>query len=289
MKAALATAVAALALVGLYLFFGAPSRAPDFSGLEGDAARGAYVLRVAGCVSCHTKPDGGAFLAGGAPLETPFGTFHAPNITSDDTAGIGAWTRDDFADALLNGKGPHGSLYPVFPFTAYAKMTDQDLLDLWTYMQSVPAVAEPAPRHALDNPLLVRPLMRPWRTLFFKPGTLAPVDGKTESWERGRYIVEGIGHCTECHTPRNSLGVLQTKRDRQGGTLPPRGEKVPAITADALKARGYDHGDLLMAFQYGLTPDGDVLGGSMGEVVSDQLGHLTPEDLAAIATYLLDE
>lgn len=275
--------------VFLWLFLGAPNRTIDMEALEGDAVRGAYVVRLAGCVSCHTVPKSGNMLAGGAPLATPFGTFYAPNITSDPVYGIGSWTADKFADALVNGHSARtGHLYPVFPYTSYSKMTSQDAADLWAWLQTVEASSAPSKSHDISNPFLSRILLAPWKTLFQDGDLLEATPDRSEAWNRGRYIVEGIGHCTECHTPRGTFGALDRTRHLEGGKLLPKGEKVPAITGEALAKRGYTRGDLLMAFHYGLAPDGDVLGGSMGEVLSDQLEHLTLQDLEAIATYLLD-
>lgn len=278
--------------VAVWLFLGGPNRTLDMQALSGDAERGAYIVRLAGCVSCHTKPDGGDLLAGGPPLVTPFGTFYGPNITSDPEHGLGGWTAGEFADTLINGHSAKtGHLYPVFPYTSYSKITSSDAADLWAWLQTVEANATPSRPHDISNPLLVRALMAPWKTLFHDVRTLEPVPGRSDAWNRGRYIVAGIGHCAECHTPRSRFGAIDTTRHLSGGTLPSKsgkkGEKVPAITTEALIERGYTPADFLLTFRIGLTPDGDVLGGSMGEVLSDQLEHLTTEDLEAIATYLL--
>lgn len=285
-----------LAGIGLpvtgWLFFGGPHRTVDMTAYEGDADRGAYIVRLAGCVSCHTIPKNGALLAGGPPLATPFGTYYAPNITSDPDHGIGDWSADEFAGALVNGYSTRtGHLYPVFPYTSYSKMTSQDVADLWAWMQTVEASSTPSKAHDVSNPFVLRLFLAPWKTLFHDGELLEADPDRSETWNRGRYIVDGIGHCTECHTPRSNLGVLNRRKHLEGGVLPPKGdkkgEKVPPITTHALAKRGYTRADLLMTFRYGLTPDGDVVGGSMGEVLSDQLEHLSAEDLEAIATYLL--
>lgn len=271
-----------------WLFLGVPERSIDMNALTGDVGRGAYMVRLAGCITCHTRPKGGTELAGGGPLVTNFGTFYGPNITSDPAEGIGHWTGEAFAGALVNGHSAMtGHLYPVFPYTSYAKMTSQDVADLWAFMQTVPADQTPSKPHEISNPFLSRVLLAPWKTLFHDVKPLDTVPGRSEQWNRGRYIVEGPGHCTECHTPRGPLGALAKNKHLTGATLPPKGEKVPDITTEALEKRGYAQGDLLMAFQFGLMPDGDVLGGSMGEVLTGQLEHLSMEDLEAIATYLL--
>lgn len=290
-----AIGLAGLGIISLaWLFFGGPTRAINMNTLQGNAGRGAYVARLAGCVSCHTVPESEKVLAGGPKLVTQFGAFYGPNITQHKDEGIGLWTGADFADALVNGHSREtGNLYPVFPFTSYAKMTDQDVADLWTWLKTVPPDDTPSKPHEITNPLAVRVLMAPWKTLFHNVALLEDIPERSSAWNRGRYIVEGPGHCTECHTPRGKFGALDTDRHLEGGRLfvkgskiSSTGEKVPAITASALTERGYGRGDLLMAFQYGLTPDGDVLGGSMGEVLTDQLGYLSLEDLTAIAAYL---
>lgn len=277
-------------LIAAWLFLGAPTRTIDMTAFEGDAVRGAYIARLAGCVSCHTEPGSGRLLAGGPKLETPFGTFHGPNITSHESQGIGAWSAAEFADALINGHSTAtGHLYPVFPFTSYSKILPQDAADLWAWLQHVPPDDTPSKPHEISSPFLARTLMAPWKTLFHDVDPLEDAPERSIAWNRGRYITLGIGHCVECHTPRGRLGALDMDRALEGSTLLPKKEKVPAITSEALGKRGYTRGDLLMAFQYGLTPDGDVFGGAMGEVLSDQLEYLTLEDLEAMATFLLNE
>lgn len=279
----------------IWLFFGAPNRTIDMDALTGDVAKGSYMVRLSGCVSCHTQPKKGKLLGGGPALNTPFGVFFGPNITSDTTEGIGAWTAGEFADALVNGHSERtGHLYPVFPFTSYSKMEDRDVADLWAFLQTVPPDATPSRPHEISSPVATRLLIAPWKTLFLDSGPFKENPDRSPAWNRGRYIVSGIGHCAECHTPRGRLGALDQDHPLEGSVLPPRsqsadtrGEKVPAITPEALTKRGYTKADLLMAFRFGLTPDGDVLGGSMGEVLTDQLEHLSAADLEAIATYLL--
>jgi mono/diheme cytochrome c family protein len=275
-------------LLAAILFFGTPNKSYTFDDAEGDSDKGAYLVRLAGCVSCHTRPNGGLFLAGGGPIETPFGIFYGPNITPDLDDGIGDWSLEAFSDALVNGHSKtKGPLYPVFPFTSYSKMKPQDIADLWAYVSKVDVQTGSPPPHDLNSPFIQRVLLRPWKTLFLKPGEIEDDPEMSPTWNRGRYIVEGLGHCTECHTPRSRFGAPDNSRALEGSVLTKENEKVPAITALALGKRGYDKGGLMMAFKYGLTPDGDVLGGSMGEVLSDQLQHLTTEDLDAIAAYLL--
>ncbi len=273
---------------GTYLFAAVPAPRPA-PPVEGDVARGAYVARVAGCIACHTDADGGgAFLAGGAPIETTFGTFYAPNITPHTTDGIGDWSLSDFMAAMTAGKAPDGRHYfPVFPYAEYTRMTDQDIVDLWAAMQTVPPAAGRPPNHDIDQPFSNRTLLAVWNTLFLEPGTYEPDPGRSDAWNRGAYIVTGPGHCVACHTPRNVLGARNEELSLTGTRDGPEGDRVPSITGPSLRATGWSEDDIVFALRFGLTPDGDSLGGSMGHVVSDSTSWLSDEDLAAIAEYLM--
>ena len=270
---------------GIYLF-SEVGAAPRQAELAGDARRGAYILRLSGCVSCHTNSkDGGRFLAGGAAIESPFGRFYAPNITPDMEDGIGAWSQADFFAAMTLGKSPRGdAYYPVFPYSFYTRMSDQDIADLWAALRQAPAAGGEARQNELVFPFSARVLLRPWRRLFFAPGVLPDAAGSPE-WQRGRYIVEGPGHCGACHTPRNLLGAVKPGEALAGTRL--GGERVPAITAAELQEDGWSEEDIVFALKTGITPEGDVFGGSMGEVVRDNSSHYTAADLRAVATYLL--
>ena len=273
---------------GTYLFAAVPAPRPE-PAIEGDVARGAYVARVAGCIACHTDADGGgAFLAGGEPIETAFGTFHAPNITPHPEDGIGGWTLSDFMAAMTAGKAPDGRHYfPVFPYAEYARMTDQDIVDLWAAMQTVPVAPGRPPNHDIDQPFANRTLLAAWNTLFLETGSYEPDPGRSDSWNRGAYIVTGPGHCVACHTPRNPLGARIEDRSLTGTEDGPEGDRVPPITGVALRAAGWTAEDVVFALRLGLTPDGDSLGGSMGHVISDSTSWLSDDDLAAIAEYLM--
>ncbi|TNE58336.1 MAG: c-type cytochrome [Alphaproteobacteria bacterium] len=282
------------ALLVLSALMVAPSLTPrqdaDLANVAGDRARGAYLLKLGGCAACHTA-EGAAPFAGGVALKTQFGTFFGPNITPDETAGIGGWSREDFANAMLNGKGQHGeSLYPVFPYTSYQHLSLQDVADMWSALQEVTPSATPSKPHEINPFFLNRRYMAIWQILFFSPGSaLAERPAKSDAWLRGQYIVNGPGHCGECHTPRNGFGARDEKRHLAGSVLPPDNEKVPAISTAALMQNGWTKEDLIWALQIGLLPDGDVMGGSMGEVIDGSLSQLTDEDIGAIATYLLNE
>jgi len=255
--------------------------------LVGDATRGAYVLRLGGCVACHTNNSaGGAELAGGYGLETPFGTFVPPNITSDPNVGIGNWTIEQFSAAMSDGMGPQGHLYPAFPYENYTLMSDQEIVDLYAALQATEPVATPAAQSDIPFPFNVRLLMAGWKNLFFTPRRFEPEAGKDEVYNRGKYLVMGPAHCVACHTPRNALGALdwdQAFTGSPGGT----GGRAPAITREALADEGYDVATLAQTLTDGFTPSFDVLGGPMGEVIKDSTSHWTDEDLNAVATYLL--
>lgn len=259
--------------------------------LEGDPDHGAYLARMAGCIACHSdRENGGAVLAGGPPLETPFGTFHAPNITPDPEHGIGAWSLDDFAVALRHGLSPAGEpYYPAFPYTFYTRLSDQDVADLWAAVGTVPPVAVAAPEQDLRFPFDQRPALKVWRAMFFEPGRFAPDPERDEIWNRGAYIVRGPAHCGACHTPRNLLGARDVEQALHGADDLPGGDDSPPITEEALREEGWTRLDLVFALRTGLMPDGDSFSGTMGEVVRDGTRFLAERDLQAIAAYLLPD
>lgn len=259
--------------------------------LTADAAHGDYLIRLGGCVACHTDlKNEGAFLAGGVALKTPFGDFVPPNITSHPQAGIGSWTLAEFSDAMSNGKGPGlmNHYYPAFPYDNYTLLTDQDIVDLYAALMAVEPVAEPAPAHRVSFPFNIRMAMLGWKNLFFKPVRFEPDPTRSAAWNRGNYLANGPAHCSACHTPRNILGGRDDSLAFQGGTGTPGG-RVPGITSTRLVAEGYDKAGLIDTLKTGFTPGFNVLGGSMGEVIEESTSVWTDEDLDAIAVYLLDE
>jgi mono/diheme cytochrome c family protein len=283
--------VALLVVVGgglAWLLLPWPWSPPEIA-RAGDAKRGEYVLRLGGCVTCHTEEKGGQFLAGGRALKTPFGTFYPPNITPDPKTGIGGWSTGAFVQAMTEGRSPRGHpLYPAFPYTSYTRANEQDLVDLKAYLDKVPPVANPVPAHDLKFPFGFRPLLKGWQLFFFRPGTFEPDPAKSASWNRGAYIVNGPGHCGECHTPRNLFGAPDRQRLLAGTRDGPDGKAVPNITPDRETGiGGWSKTDIAFALQTGILPDGDVLGGLMAEEVKDATSHLSAEDRAAIAEYLL--
>lgn len=276
--------------IGAAIYLLRPVRGPERDlTLTADTAHGAYLIRLGGCIACHTdRKNGVADLGGGAGLSTPFGTFYPPNITPDPDAGIGNWTLAQFSDAMSNGEGPQGHLYPAFPYDAYTLMSDQEIVDLFAALKAVPPVAEPAKPHEVMFPFNIRLAMAGWKNLFFHPRRFEPDPAKSEEWNRGAYLANGPGHCVTCHSPRNLLGAIEARQEFTGNNAGGPGGRAPSITAAELVRKEYDEALLIEALKTGFAPDFDVLGGPMGEVIEDGTKHWTDEDLAALATYLLD-
>jgi len=253
---------------------------------QGDAKRGAYLVKAAGCVGCHTeaKKDATPF-AGGRALKTPFGVFYGPNITPHPGAGLGRWSEADFVRAMRQGLRPDGAHYfPAFPYTSFSRVNDGDLRDLWSHLRSLPPSARPSQAHDLRFPFGWRFLVAGWKWLFFTPGAFSPEPKRAPLLERGAYLVEALGHCGECHTPRNFLGGLKRDRAFAGTAKGPGGDRVPNLTPARLKK--WSDGELKDFLRTGLTPDGDVAAETMGEVIRNTTGELTPTDLAAVIGYL---
>ena len=252
---------------------------------QGDPKRGLYLSQAGGCLGCHTEAREGAQpYAGGRALKTPFGTFYGPNITPDPRAGIGRWTEADFIRALREGLRPDGAHYfPAFPYPSFTKISDADLRDLWAYLRTLPPSNRASQPHDLRFPFGFRFPLWGWKWLFFTPGPFVPDRSKTEVVNRGAYLVQALGHCGECHTPRNFLGGPRKDRYLAGGKLA-EGSAAPNLTPTRLKNQGdKDLADLL---QTAMTPDGDALAESMAEVVRNTTAKLTPQDLAALIAYL---
>lgn len=286
-------ALAALALAGAGfagLYYWPIGKEVQLAEVKGDAQRGAYLARMSGCIACHTDfAGGGKPLAGGLKLPTDFGTFYSPNLTTDPEHGIGNWSIEDFSKAVRQGVSPDGEpYYPSFPYPFYSKLSDQDVADLWAAFQTVPPVPEASRAHEMVPPFNVRSGLKVWRGLFLESGPYRPDPGKSDEWNRGKYIVEGPAHCGACHTPRNFLGAREAELYLHGADELPDGGKSPPITPEALEKNGWTIGSLKYALQSGVMPDGDVFGGSMGEVVRDGTAFLSDEDRNAIATYLME-
>ncbi len=258
--------------------------------LTGDVANGAYLARASGCIACHTAfSEGGAPLAGGVELETPFGTFYSPNLTSDVEHGIGDWTIENFAMAVRQGINPEGEpYYPSFTYPFYADFSDQDIADLWAAFQTVPPVAEAAPDHDVGFPFNMRWGLKLWRAAFLSDPPTEPVDDRDDVWNRGRELARGAAHCGACHTGRNFAGARLATAFYAGSDELPGGDHAPSIQIEHLIDQGWTVESIVYALETGITPSGDVFGGAMGEVVQYGTSFLTPEDRLAIATYIMD-
>lgn len=280
----LALLIVATAAAGWFLT--GPDRLPDdlLAGVQGDADRGATVLAAAGCAGCHRAPDGGdpAVLSGGQRFATGFGTFFAPNISSDPVHGIGGWTDSDIANAVMRGVSPDGThYYPAFPWTTYRAMEAQDMADLIAHLRTLPADATPSAENDVTFPFSIRRAVGAWK-LLFATDDWAVTQAATPQIERGRYLVEALGHCAECHTPRGALGQPDRDRWLAGGPNPDGDGTIPNITPGALT---WSEGQIAEYLKSGFTPEFDIAGGSMAEVVRNT-SRLSDDDRAAIAAYL---
>jgi mono/diheme cytochrome c family protein len=249
-------------------------------------ARGEYLARAGDCMACHTAP-GGAPYAGGRGIATPFGVVYAPNLTPDADTGLGRWTAAEFWRALHNGRSKDGRLlYPAFPYPNYTRVTREDADAIFTYLQSLPAVAQPARAHALRFPYGTQAALAVWRALFFVPGAAAPDPAQTAAWNRGAYLVNGLGHCAACHTPRNALGATSDARAFSGGLIPVQNWYAPALNvASEAGLAGWPVEDVVALLRTGVAPHGGV-SGPMAEVVFRSTQYLSGEDLRAMAIYL---
>jgi mono/diheme cytochrome c family protein len=277
------------ASAGFYMLTPVRGPARDTT-LVGEVARGTYLIRLGGCVTCHTDPkDKDAMLAGthSAGLKTPFGEFFPPNITSSKSAGIGNWTLAQFAAAMSDGEGPDGHLYPAFPYDSYTLMSDQEIVYIYAALEAAPASDTPSTPHQVSFPFNVRLAMAGWKHLFFHPQRFAADASQSAEWNRGKYIVFGPGHCVTCHSPRNLLGGLEAGRELSGNAGGGPGGKAPSILKADLEKHDYDKDALIQTLTDGFTPGFDNLGGAMGEVVADETSQWTDEDRAAVAEYLM--
>ncbi len=282
-------AIAALLLLGIILAWPraqmvASSSPAAYAPTAANIARGAYLAKAGDCMACHTA-RGGVPYAGGRALETPFGRLLAPNITSDRDSGIGAWTPDDFWNALHNGQSRDGRLlYPAFPYTSYTKVTRDDSDALFAYMQSVPAHKAPNAPHALRFPYNQQFMLAGWRLLYFKPEVYSNNATQSAQWNRGAYLVEGLGHCVACHSSRNTLGA--SEGGLSGGMIQSLGWYAPSLTSDAEAGLGgWDIKDIVDLLKTGISQRATVFG-PMAEVVQKSLQHLSGDDVTAMAVYL---
>ena len=259
--------------------------ADDMAARQTLQARGAYLSRIGNCMGCHTA-QGGRPYAGGHRLDTSIGTFITPNITPDSETGIGHWNEDDLWRALHEGKGRQGApLYPAFPYTEYTKVTREDSDAIFAYLQSLPPVEQKNPPSEIRFPFNLRPLIYIWRALYFAPGVYRPDAGKKDPWNRGAYLVQGLGHCNACHTSRNPLGASQGGL-LGGGQIMGSNWYAPSLTSlqEASTADWPLH-DIIQLLKTGLSSRA-ATAGPMADVVSQSLQHLDEQDAQAMATYL---
>jgi mono/diheme cytochrome c family protein len=247
---------------------------------------GEYLARAGDCVACHTEP-GGKLFAGGRAMPTPFGALYAPNITPDDETGIGQWTSDDFYRMMHSGVSRDGSLlYPAMPFASYTKVTRADSDAIYAYLMSVPPVKLKNRPHELRFPFNKRELLVGWRTLYFKEGEFQPDPKQTAQWNRGKYLVDGLGHCAMCHTAINVLGGSKEAQAFEGGMIPNQNWYAPSLTSNREAGLGeWSTRDIVDLLQTGVSLRATVYG-PMAEVTYNSLQYMTDEDTEAMAIYL---
>ena len=249
-------------------------------------ARGEALTRAGDCTGCHTA-RGGGFLAGGRAIETPFGTVFASNLTPDAETGLGRWSADEFWRALHHGRSKSGRLlYPAFPYPNYTRVSRADADAMFAYLQSLPAVAQPNLAHTLAFPFGTQAALAVWRALYFRPAEHVDDPARSAEWNRGAYLVEGLGHCNACHSARNALGATRGTLDLEGGLIPVQNWYAPSLASprEASVAAWPKH-EVVQLLKTGIAPQGFVMG-PMSEVVLNSTQHLSDADLAAMATYL---
>jgi mono/diheme cytochrome c family protein len=281
-----ATALAAVAALNLAASGAAAAAADpqDFTQIE----RGRYLTLVADCAACHTVPGSGVAFAGGRPIETPFGMLIATNITPDRETGIGAWTDREFVDAVRGGRGRDGKpLYPAMPYPYLTRLSDDDVMSIRAFLNTVPAVRNSVDANQLPFPFSIRASLRVWNALYFRDGRFAPVADKPADWNRGAYLVEGPAHCGACHTPKTLLGGDRSGRALQGFSL--QGWFAPNITNDQRRGLGTWSIDDVVAYLATGHNRTSAASGPMGEEVALSSSQMTTADLRAIATYLKDQ
>ena len=252
-----------------------------------DLANGQTMFNAGGCSSCHAVPDqpDRLKLGGGLALNSPFGTFYAPNISPDPNDGIGRWRETDFVNAVLKGTSPTGThYYPAFPYTSYQRAKIEDVRDLFAYLKTLAPVPGRVRDHELPFPFNIRRTVGIWKWLFLDGKPFAPEAAHSAAWNRGAYLVNGFGHCAECHSPRNFLGGIITAQRFAGGPNPEGEGWVPNITQKGSLAE-WSVKDIAYFLQTGELPEGDKAAGSMGRVIRNT-SQLSAEDRQAMAEYL---
>ena len=291
-KLTILAAIVVFAGLAVFWILTTPHRvaAADLPTHKPNIANGQYFFHAGGCASCHLSPDpdkaAPTELAGGMKLESPFGTFYAPNISPDPDFGIGKWSTVDFVNAMKFGTDPDGEhLYPAFPYPSYQHMTYEDLIDLKAYLDTLPKVQNKVPPHELPFPFNIRRAVGVWKLLYVDGETFKPAPGEDPKVARGRYLVTGPSHCGECHTPRNLIGGTIAAKALSGAPALSGDGVVYNLTSDPKALGSWEADDIVALFEYGTTPSGDALGGEMGKV-RREMKTLTQDDQNAIAAYL---
>jgi len=281
-----------LGCAGLFWLLTVPRTIPaaELSGLNADPARGEKIFYAGGCESCHAAPgakgDQKLELGGGIGLKTPFGVFYPPNISPDKKHGIGSWTTVQFVNAVMRGVSPGGQhYYPAFPYMSYQRMKPGDVVDLKAFIDTLPAVNNDAPPHNLPLPLRLRRGLGLWKLLFMNYAPFSPDPDASDEVNRGAYLVNGPGHCGECHTPRNLLGAPESGWVLAGGPAPEGKGTIPNITPHRQGIGEWSIGDISSALATGILPNYDTFGGSM-IAVQENMAKLSAADRDAIAAYL---
>lgn len=287
----LGAVIATVALAAVAFFWATGTSelaASDLPDHEPDAEHGEYVFWAAGCASCHSEPedDDKTLLTGGLELETPYGVFRVPNISPDPDHGIGDWSQAQFVNAVMNGVSPGGRhYYPSFPYGTYHRMRVEDVIDLKAFLDTLQPSANEVAGHNLGFPYNFRRGIGLWKWRYLDDSWMTDELPADPAVERGRYLVEAMGHCGECHTPRDGAGGLIRSLWLAGAPNPEGDGRVPNITPHPDGIESWSAGDIAYALETGLTPEFDSLGGSMAAVVRNT-SHLTSEDRDAIAAYL---
>ncbi|MBV8125861.1 MAG: cytochrome c [Paucibacter sp.] len=292
LRAALALAGAVCVLAALVAWLNVRGETPLEPGTASPAPsavlieRGAYLARAGNCVACHTA-TGGALFAGGRAIDTPFGAVIAPNITPDLATGIGAWSAGDFWRALHNGRSRDGRLlYPAFPYPSFTYVTRADSDALYAYLRSVPPVVRANDANKLRFPFSTQAALALWRALYFRPGAFAPQTGERAAWNRGKYLVQALGHCAACHSARGALGGISHNAEFAGGLMPDASWYAPSLASPSEAGlQGWPRAQVVRLLGSGISEHATV-SGPMAEVVYTSTQYLTPADLDAMAEYL---
>ena len=265
-----------------------PTQAEAFAATPQLIERGRYLALAGNCAGCHTT-RGGQPYAGGLPLETPFGTIFSSNLTPDGKSGIGSWSSAHFWRAMHNGRSKDGRLlYPAFPYPNFTQVTREDSDAIYAYLRSLPPAPEPNRAHLLRFPYDTQAALAVWRALSFKPEPFVANAGKPAEWNRGAYLVNGLGHCIACHGSRNSLGATETRLGLSGGLIAVENWYAPSLN-DPHEAgvAGWPAADVVSLLKSGVAPRGSVMG-PMADVVFRSTQYLSDADLGAMASYLKD-